>query len=480
MSPTQRPSRLLAGWGRTAPSAATVIAAADGAGVTKAITQPGERGVLARGLGRSYGDAAQNGGGVIIDTTAGASDFCLDASAATVTAAAGASLDSILRAIVPAGFFVPVTPGTRHVTIGGALAADIHGKNHHRDSSFARHVISLALRTADGRLVTLSPTCDAEAFWATIGGLGLTGVIESATFSVTPIATSRLLVDTTRAADLDEIMALMADADGRHRYSVAWIDLVANGRALGRSVLTAGDFAPLDALSDDDARAPHHYDPRPVVAAPAWVPSGLLNRTTIRAFNELWFRKAPRRRTAQLQSIGAFFHPLDAITGWNRLYGRRGFVQHQTVVPFGAEATVRAMVERLAGSGAASFLAVLKRFGAASPGPLSFPMPGWTLALDLPVGSHMLGPLLDELDALAVDAGGRVYLAKDGRVRADLVPVMYPRLDEWRAVRQRLDPDATFQSDLARRLDLVAPAAAPRPPTRTRRAASPTPLEPTQ
>ena len=447
-----------------------MIAAADGAGVTEAISQPGERGVLARGLGRSYGDAAQNGGGVIIDTTAGSAGFSLDASAATVTAAGGASLDTVLRAIVPAGFFVPVTPGTRHVTIGGAIAADIHGKNHHRDGSLARHLIALTLRTADGQRITLSPTCDPEAFWATIGGLGLTGVIESATFTVVPIATNRLLVDTSRAADLDEIMALMADADGRHRYSVAWIDLLATGRSLGRSVLTAGDFAPLDALTGTEARAPHHYAPHPIVAAPPWVPSRLLNRTTIRAFNELWFRKAPKRRTAQVQSIGAFFHPLDAITGWNRLYGRRGFVQHQTVVPFGAEGTVRAMVERLAGSGAASFLAVLKRFGAASPGPLSFPMPGWTLALDLPVGSSALGSLLDELDALAVDAGGRVYLAKDGRVRADLVPAMYPRLEEWRAVRHRLDPNAVFQSDLARRLDLIA-SKRPRSQPRTSRTA---------
>jgi decaprenylphospho-beta-D-ribofuranose 2-oxidase len=457
-----------------------VIAAADGAGVSDAISQPGERGVLARGLGRSYGDAAQNGGGVVIDTTVGASGFSLDGHAATVTAAAGTSLDAVLRAIVPAGFFVPVTPGTRHVTIGGAIAADIHGKNHHRDGSFARHLISLTMRTADDQRLTLSPTSDPEAFWATTGGLGLTGVIESATFTVVPIATSRLLVDTTRAADLDETMALMAEADDRHRYSVAWIDLLARGRSLGRSVLTAGDFAPLDALTGVDERAPHHYDPHPVLAAPPWVPSGLLNRLSIRAFNELWFRKAPQRRTAQLQSIGAFFHPLDAITDWNRLYGRRGFVQHQTVVPFGAEGTLRAMVERLAGSGSASFLAVLKRFGAASPGALSFPLPGWTLALDLPVGSSALGSLLDELDVLAVEAGGRVYLAKDGRVRADLVPMMYPRLDEWRAVRHRLDPEATFQSDLARRLDLIAARTQARTQTRPRplRPAPPTPLEP--
>jgi decaprenylphospho-beta-D-ribofuranose 2-oxidase len=219
-------------------------------------------------------------------------------------------------------------------------------------------------------------------------------------------------------------------------------------------VLTAGDFAPLDALTRGERDEPHAYRATQPLAAPPWAPSFLLNRWSIRAFNELWYRKAPAHREGELQSIPTFFHPLDAVRGWNRLYGRPGFVQHQTVVPFGGEATLRAMVEALAESGATSFLAVLKRFGGAGAGHLSFPMPGWTLALDLPAGQHGLGPLLDRLDRLAVGAGGRVYLAKDARLDPGLLAAMYPRLDEWRAVRRSLDPDDVLDSDLARRLDL--------------------------
>jgi decaprenylphospho-beta-D-ribofuranose 2-oxidase len=448
--------RLLTGWGRTAPTAARVVSVRDDADVKSALAEPAPRGVIARGLGRSYGDAAQNAGGVVLDMTGATSPVVLDASTGLVTASGGTSLDAVLRELLPRGWFVPVTPGTRHVTIGGAVAADIHGKNHHVDGSWMDHVTSLTLALPGGETRVVSPAQAPAVFWATAGGVGLTGVVTSCTFRAIPVETSRMVVDTTRLADLDAVLAAMADIDERYRYTVAWLDILASGRSLGRSVLTAADHAPLAAVggSPESARA---FDPRPRLGTPPVVPGGLLNRASIRAFNEMWFRKGPVRRRDQVQSITAFFHPLDMVRDWNRLYGRRGFVQWQFVVPDAATDTLRKVIERLSAAGAPSFLTVLKRFGPGNPGPLSFPAPGWTLALDIPAATRGLAEVLDGLDRLVVDAGGRVYLAKDSRVAPELVAIMYPRLAEWQQVQAALDPDRELQSDLGRRLGLVAP-----------------------
>ncbi len=440
---------LLTGWGLTAPTRATLHHPESADDVATVLRDAPARGVIARGLGRAYGDAAQNAGGAVIDMTGVARVRELDLVDGVVTADAGVSLDALLRVLVPLGWFVPVTPGTRYVTAGGALAADIHGKNHHHDGAFSNHVTRFTLRLADGDERVIEPGTD--AFAATAGGMGLTGVITSVTFRVLPIETALMSVDTDRIADFDTLLAAMEDGDHRYRYSVAWVDLLARGASFGRAVLQRGDHAGRAQVDDDDPLA---YGPSTRLAAPPWVPSGLVNKLTVAAFNEVWFRKAPRHAAARLESIPAFFHPLDGVAAWNRGYGRAGFVQYQFVVPFGEEAALRTITERLVAARCPSIVTVLKRFGAGNP-LLSFPIPGWTLAVDIPTGLDGLAPLLDGLDDLVVGAGGRVYLAKDSRMRPELVPLMYPELDRWREIRDKLDPTGSLRSDLARRLDLI-------------------------
>jgi decaprenylphospho-beta-D-ribofuranose 2-oxidase len=378
----------------------------------------------------------------------------LDVAGGTVTVQAGCSLDALLRVIVPRGLFVPVSPGTRQVTVGGAIASDVHGKNHHRDGTISAHVARLGLATPTG-LLECGPERDSELFWATAGGMGLTGVVTEATLGLLPIETSRMLVDTVRTDDLDACMAVMAEADARHRYSVAWVDSLSTGRHLGRSVVTLGDHAKVEDLPTKRRGEPLAFAPRQLLEVPLPPPVSLLNTMTVAAFNEAWYRRAPRRRTGQVQSISSFFHPLDGVGNWNVLYGPRGFTQYQFVVPFGSEDVVRHVLETLSSARAASFLAVLKRFGPAGKGHLSFPGEGWTLALDVPLGIGGLPLLLDALDETVVEAGGRVYLTKDGRLRPELLAAMYPRLGEWNEVRARVDPEGVLVSDMSRRLGIA-------------------------
>lgn len=444
-------SRLVSGWGRTAPVSCRVHELTSG-DVASVVAAGSGRGVLARGLGRSYGDAAQASGGDLVRLVDDRID--LDVSTGVVTVAGGVSLDDVLRVSVPAGWFVPVTPGTRFVTVGGAIAADVHGKNHHRDGSFGGWVESLDLVVASGELVSVSPVSDPELFWATVGGMGLTGVIVSARVRMIPVETSRMVVSTRRFGDLDALMVSMVERDDAFRYSVAWVDATVSGRRLGRGVVTWGEHATLGQVSGRAGRDPLAYAPSQRVGVPGIVGSvGVVRRWNAAAFSEAWFRKAPVSRDDEVQSIPAFFHPLDGVADWNRVYGRRGFVQYQFVVPDTAADTVRRVLERVVASKPADFLNVLKRFGATGEGMLSFPMPGWTLTVDLPVVDG-LGRLLHELDDMVLASGGRVYLAKDAHTTPAMIAAGYPRLAEWRAVRDRVDPTRVFQSDLARRLGL--------------------------
>jgi decaprenylphospho-beta-D-ribofuranose 2-oxidase len=301
--------------------------------------------------------------------------------------------------------------------------------------------------------LTVTPGTDPDLFWGTAGALGLTGVIGEATLRLLPIETSMIRAENVRCPDLDSVMALMIEGDAEYRYSAAWIDCLATGASLGRSILSRGDHAVVDDLPRKLRRDPLRFAPHALVSAPPWAPNGLLNRLSVAAFNEFWYRVTPAVH-GPVESISSFFHPLDGVRGWNRLYGSCGFLQYQYVVPDAAHDAVRTSIEMLSDARAASFLAVLKRFGAGNPGPLSFPAPGWTLALDIPATVPGLAELLDRLDQLVADVGGRIYLAKDSRLRPELLPVMYPGLDRFAELRARVDPAGVLQSDLQRRLGL--------------------------
>ena len=299
---------LLSGWGLTAPSMA-LVQRAEGRQIASLIRDSTDRGVIARGLGRSYGDAAQNAGGQVLLVDNG-SFIQLDASSGTVRAGAGVSLAKLLSELTPQGLFLPVIPGTGHVTVGGAIAADVHGKNHHRNGSFGQYVEEIELLDGRGELRQLSASTTPHQFWATIGGMGLTGVIISAKIRLIPVKSSRMTVLTTRAGNLDEAMRMMGDADDQYTYSVAWIDLLARGKSLGRSVLSLGEHAPAG-----EAREGDRMRETARVSIPKGFPRGLVNSWSVRAFNELWFRKSPRTTKVTEESISSSFIRLMRLVG---------------------------------------------------------------------------------------------------------------------------------------------------------------------
>ena len=446
----------LHGWGRAGRTRAHLTSIESVAGAVSALRNAGDRGITPRGLGRSYGDAAQNAGGTALDLTRLDRILGVDAEAdqPTVTAQAGVSLDALMRALLPFGLWIPVLPGTRQVTIGGAIAADVHGKNHHTEGSFGNHLARLELLTANGAIRTVTPDDEDPAlFWATVGGMGLTGLVLSATINVQRTESAYFLVDTQRCTDLDDLMSRMSSGDDQYTYSVAWFDAVTRGKHLGRAVLTRGNKARLQDLTPKLRRDPLSFTAPSFGSIPEVFPNRMVNVATARAFSEFWYRKAPKHRIDELQNITQFFHPLDIVAEWNRLYGPNGFLQYQFAVPFSEAETFRTCVELIVRSGHLSCLNVLKRFGPSNPSPLSFPIPGWTLTVDLPIEDG-LERLCNQLDELVVAAGGRVYLAKDSRLGASTFRRMYPRLDDFLRVREAVDPEHLFTSDLARRLHI--------------------------
>jgi decaprenylphospho-beta-D-ribofuranose 2-oxidase len=399
-------------------------------------------------MGRSYGDAAQNAGGTVVQLdllalSDGRPSIDLDAASGVARCAAGVSLHDLIQRVLPSGWFPAVTPGTRWVTLGGAVAADVHGKNHHRDGSFGGYLRSLRLVTPAHGVLHLTPEEAPELFWATVGGMGLTGVVSEVEVALRRVGSVLVDVDTSRCDSVDEVIRAVLEGERERRYTVAWIDLLSR---TGRGIVTAGEHV------EDPAGGGRPTAPQPRASIPFVPPKRLLTRSTVTAFNEMWFRRVRPGRRLSRASLWGFFYPLDGVAEWNRVYGPGGLVQYQVVVP--TERTLRSIVERLQARRVPVALAVLKTFGAANAAPLSFPMPGWTLAIDVPRNTPGLAGLLDELDELTTLDGGRTYFAKDSRVRPELVPTMYPRLDEWREVRARVDPDHVLSSDLSRRLRL--------------------------
>lgn len=409
--------------------------------------------LIARGQGRSYGDAALNQDGRVLLTERVNRMLALDEKNGILRAEAGVTLAEILDVIVPKGWFLPVTPGTKFVSLGGAVAADVHGKNHHHDGSFGDHVLGIELILADGHRVQCSPGQRAELFWATVGGMGLTGIIGEVTFKLIPISSAYMKVQHHAAANLQQLFQILQDTATDDRYSVAWIDCLAQGKQLGRGVAMFGHHADAAELPAGDAPV---CKPARSRAIPFDLPSWVLNPFSIGAFNALYYRREGKKHQPFLTDYDRYFYPLDGICQWNRLYGKRGFVQYQCVIPeLSAYRGVLALLQTLSASRRASFLAVLKRFGAQGGGLLSFPMAGYTLALDLPVRDEGLFALLNGLDEIVLRHGGRVYLAKDARLSAGSFRAMYPRHAEWLKVKNAVDPEHRFSSSLARRLGMT-------------------------
>lgn len=408
--------------------------------------------LIVRGQGRSYGDASLNDKGRVILTERIDRMLDLDDKQGILKAEAGVTLADILPVIVKHGWFLPVTPGTQFVSLGGCVAADVHGKNHHHEGSFGDYVLSIVLILADGSHKTCSATENADIFWATVGGMGLTGIIAEVTVKLLPILTSQMMVQHRAASNLKQLFQMLQDPALDDQYSVAWIDCLARGNALGRGIAMFGHHA---STSEYTSTFPLSSKVKRSRSLPFNFPSWALNPLSISLFNKLYYKKEARKQTPFLNDYDSYFYPLDAIGHWNRMYGKRGFVQYQCVIP---DATalegLTALLKELSDSRRSSFLAVLKRFGAQGKGMLSFPMPGYTLALDLPIKNKGLFSLLDKLDHIVLQHGGRVYLAKDARLSAESFKSMYPRYEEWLKIKNEIDPKNRFSSSLSRRLNI--------------------------
>lgn len=443
----------LSGWGNCPCEPNQVSRPETGESLRNVVTMGERESYISRGLGRSYGDSALNQRGGVIDQTGLSQFLSFDPATGVLRCEGGVSLQSVIEYVLPHGWFLPTTPGTKFVTIGGAIASDVHGKNHHVHGSFSNSVVEFELLTASGALLDCSRIENERLFWATIGGMGLTGIITRAHIQLAKTETAYVNVDYRRTRSLDETLDCFESTNTQYQYSVAWVDSLAAQASLGRAVVMLANHTPSDEL-------PRELQPRALAlpeksarSIPCFLPSRTLNRTSVKAFNAAYY--ARHRNRSSLVDFDSYFYPLDGVRNWNRIYGRRGFVQYQALFPSAySRRGMHELLEEISQSKDASFLAVLKSTGPATEGMLSFLHSGHTLALDFPYRGSRTAQLLAKLDKIVLRHRGRLYLAKDSMMSASTFEKMYQRLDEFRDIKRWIDPGNRFRSSQSIRLGI--------------------------
>jgi decaprenylphospho-beta-D-ribofuranose 2-oxidase len=438
-------SRKRTGWGRTSQATCELIDIDEFD--HRGIAETGSFG-LTVGLGRSYGDSSL--------ITNGATWSCrfkknidINRKEFVATCGSGVTIGELERAAAEVSLFPPVVPGTEYVTIGGAVASNIHGKSHHSQGAFGNQLKEITLLNSKGEIQILTPEGKSELFWATVGGMGLTGAILSAKIKLIPIKSQEVLVREKRVNSLEQLLSTLKEFDTKHVYTVAWIDL--SGKYSGRGIVSGGSHAEVTSKRFKFSKALKKYLKLPKLSLPDVFPSFTINKFSVRLFNELWFRKPLKNG---LVHYSKFMHPLDSIKNWNRLYGHDGFLQYQIVIPLGCEDFFDELLSSMKNLGVASFLGVVKLFGDFESRYLSFPLSGWTIAIDIPASTVGVLSCLDRLDEKLVKIGGRVYLTKDSRISSDSFSKMYPDLDAWKKIKEDVDPSNYWQSNQGRRLNL--------------------------
>jgi len=447
-------TKRLSGWGNFPVEECTAYRPERRAELRELVLAAPEETVIARGLGRAYGDAALNRGGAVLVGERLDRMLEFDPETGILWCEAAVSLADILDVFLPQGFFFPVTPGTKFITIGGAIAADVHGKNHLHSGSLSAFLEDFRLLTANGDVLDCSRERNAEVFWATVGGMGLTGVVLDARVRLMRVDNAFVTVDYEKCRNLDAVLESFLLNDHKHPYVVTWIDCLARGSSLGRSVVMRARHTPAEDLPAKHRARPFDVRPPIPLSVPFPLPTGTLNPITVRAFNTGFYHS--HRNGRFVTDCNRYFYPLDRVHRWNRAYGTRGAIQYQALIPLGtARQGVIELLQEIGRANWPSFLAVLKMLGAASEGLLSFPRPGITLTLDMPAPSAKLLDVVARLDAVVLRHGGSVYLAKDSCLHPESLRAMYPRLGRFRDMKAKLDPNQRFASSLARRLGIV-------------------------